>query len=143
MLVLIHRLLTFIWYDGVVEHIKRIFLFMLVAVFTFSAVSSSAFAACNCAEMASAKSQTEQEMPCHDMQKAETNQAQTDDSEQQKASICTKCACGDCKVPSQAMLGSFNKAPHHSENESATLSFKDMTLTSIAYGIDNPPKHIS
>jgi uncharacterized protein involved in copper resistance len=125
------------------KQLRQILLTMLVAVFLANTITASAFAACNCAEMASAKSQATQEMPCHDMQKAETDQAQTDDSEQQKASICTKCACGDCKVPSQAMLGSFNKAPHHSENDRAALSFKDMTLTSMAYGIDNPPKHIS
>ncbi len=123
------------------RQIKRIFIIMIMAAFTLNAVAATAMAACNCPDMsAEAKQEMNSDMPCHGMDKAEAEQTSDDDSKQAN---CDKCGCGHCKVPSQTSLLNNPAASPVMTSSDMHLPTSDILISNIAFGIDNPPKHIS
>lgn len=117
--------------------VKRIFVIALLMVFTVSVIASTAYAACNCADMTSkAMQQMESgDMPCHDMDKAE--------ADEQNTAQCTDCACNDCKVPPQTSVINDSSASYTIASSMVHMLDSKVILSNVIFGIDNPPKHIS
>ena len=115
-----------------------------MAAFTLNAYAVSAMTLCVCEEMVQVEMSGE-EMPCHEMAKADTGAKQTDDQidqEQNKSTKCENC-CGNCKALTQTSLFSnkysidfFSKTMEHT-------SYNDIHDSMYLYGIDYPPKHTS
>ena len=121
------------------RQIKRIFIIMIMAAFTFNAVAATAMAACNCPDMsAEAKQEMNSDMPCHGMDKAEAEQTSDDENSKQ-----ANCGCGHCKVPSQTSVLNNPAASPVMTSSDMHLQTADVLISSIAFDIDNPPKHIS
>ena len=117
-----------------------------MVIFLTNIITASAFAACKCEDMVSANNvNAEQIMPCHNVQDVTVDNINMDDYSPNNGEMtfCTKCTCGDCKVPSQAMLDSFSKYSQKYENTKIVLLLNDLIISALEYGIDNPPKYIS
>ncbi len=115
---------------------------MIMVVLTINVVVAPAMAECHCNHMVSSVDMAE--MPCHNMDMADTGLS--DDSEKladKTSQKCIKCGCSDCKVPSQASLDYKPAYTDLAIGNAIHIIYSDITFSSIAYGIDNPPKYIS
>lgn len=115
------------------KHLKTFCIMLLVALFALQTTASVAVAACDCGAMQMDDSASD--MPCHDMDKAST-----DDS---KMADCDSCGCGHCMVTASAALTDSLSASHAIFTDSAVLSANNYTKSFFPYGIDHPPRTIS
>lgn len=123
---------------------KNIVLILVMAAFTLNAYAVSAMTLCVCEEMAQVEMSGE-EMPCHEMAKADTGAEQTDDQIDQDQNKSTKCenCCGNCKIPTQASLFSNKSSTDFFSKTMEHTSYNDIHDSMYLYGIDYPPKRNS
>lgn len=115
-----------------------------MVAFTLNAYAVSAMTLCMCNEMAQVEMSGE-DMPCHEMAKADSDAEQASDqtsNNQDKSAKCEKC-CGNCKVPTQASLLINKAVTAHITKDMKHPTYSDVNETIFPYGIDYPPKRNS